>query len=165
MFSSPTSLRNSSTIWCIVWWCFLHSPSFEVHFSSFFLLLFFLVCDKASCTAPWYLSPFGPWNMDQQYGPRAQPSSYPKSQSKPIKATSRSSKLFKRPKERAVDASSHLALPRGLFSACRHRAKLQSFDHTIVCMPGNALGDIAAEHIYWSRNHFQSHSHLKPTYN
>ena len=97
--------------------------------------------------------------------PKAQPLSRPESQSKPIKTTSPSSELFKRPKERAADASSHLALLRGPCLACCHRAKLQSFGHTTVCMPGSALGDIAAEHICWSENHFQNHSHLKPTYN
>ena len=29
-------------------------------------------------------------------------------------------------------------------------------------MPGNALGNIAAEHIYKSGNHFQSHSYHTP---
>ena len=116
---------------------------------------------NSTCTAPWYPSPFGPWNMDQQYGPRAQPPSRPESQTKPIKVTGPSWELFKGPKERATDASSHLALPCGPCSTCRPRARLQSFGHTTICMLGNALGDIAAEHICWSGNHFQSHSHLK----
>jgi len=30
---------------------------------------------------------------------------------------------------------------------------------TIPCMPGNALGSIIAECIYWSGNQFQGHSH------
>ena len=86
--------------------------------------------------------------MGQQYGPRAQSLSRPESQTKPIKATSLSSELFKRPMERATDASSHFALPCGPCSACRPRAKLQSFGHTTVCMPDSVLGNIAVEHIY-----------------
>ena len=29
-------------------------------------------------------------------------------------------------------------------------------------MPDSAFGNIVAEHIYWSGNHFQSHSHHTP---
>ena len=34
-----------------------------------------------------------------------------------------------------------------------------TFKHTIPWIPGSALGSIAAEHIYWSGNQFQGHSH------
>ena len=34
-----------------------------------------------------------------------------------------------------------------------------TFKHSIPCIPDNALGSITAEHIYWSENQFQGHSH------
>ena len=37
-----------------------------------------------------------------------------------------------------------------------------TFKYTIPCIPSSALGSIAAEHIYWSRNQFQGHSHHVP---
>ena len=37
-----------------------------------------------------------------------------------------------------------------------------TFKHTIPCIPDNALGNITAEHIYWSGNQFQGHSHHVP---
>ena len=85
--------------------------------------------------------------MGQQYGPRPRPPSRLGFQSKPIKAMSPYLELFNKPKERAADTSSHLALPRGPCSACRHRAKLQLFSFTTACMPSSALEDIAVEHI------------------
>ena len=37
-----------------------------------------------------------------------------------------------------------------------------TFKHTIPCIPGSALGNIAAKHTYWSGNQFQGHSHHVP---
>ena len=38
----------------------------------------------------------------------------------------------------------------------------KTFRHTIPCIHDSALGSIVAEHIYWSGNQFQRHSHHTP---
>ena len=38
----------------------------------------------------------------------------------------------------------------------------KTFRHTIPCIHDSALGSIVAEHIYWSGNQFQCHSHHTP---
>ena len=44
----------------------------------------------------------------------------------------------------------------------RSNKERMTFKHTIPCIPGSALGNIAAKHTYWSGNQFQGQSHHVP---
>ena len=106
---------------------------------------------------------FGPQNMGQQYDPRLRLPPGPRSQSKPVKVTIPYSV---KPKDRTAGTSSPSA-----FQCCpclksRYRAKQLSFSLSVTCVPGSALGSIAARHAYWSGNQVPEatfitfHSHL-----
>ena len=84
-------------------------------------------------------------NPDLATWPIAPISFYPKPQSKPTWTTGLSFATW--------------SLLRKLFPSNKER---MMFKYTIPCIPSSALGSIAAEHIYWSRNQFQGHSHHVP---
>ena len=70
--------------------------------------------------------------------------------------------IAQKPKEWTINISTHLVSPLGPCSANHSRAIRKTFGYTIPCIPGSALGNIAAKHIYRSGNQFQSHSHHTP---
>ena len=84
-------------------------------------------------------------NPDPAMWPIAPASFYSKPQPKPTRTTGPSFATW-----------SLLGKP---FSSNKER---MTFKHTIPCIPNSALGSIAAEHIYWSGNQFQGHSHHIP---
>ena len=102
---------------------------------------------------PSHPSPFGPWAMDQQYGPGAQPLFCSGSQPEPTKATSPSWVLFKCMRS-GQPILAHILL--GKLSP----NNMQMFGYTALCVPGSALGNFAVEHICYSGNRFQSNLHL-----
>ena len=84
-------------------------------------------------------------NSDSATWPIAPVSFYPKPQSKPTRTIGPSFATW--------------SLLGKLFLSNKER---MTFKHTIPCIPGSALGSIAVEHIYWSGNQFQGHSHHVP---
>ena len=84
-------------------------------------------------------------NPDSATWPIAPVSFYPKPQSKPTWTTSPSFSTW--------------SLLGKLFPSNKER---MTFKLSIPCIPGSALGSIAAEHIYWSGNQFRGHSHHVP---
>ena len=71
-------------------------------------------------------------------------------------------RIAQKPREWTVNIGTRLVSPPSPCSANHSWAIRKTFGHTIPCIPGGALGSIAVEHIYWSGNHFQSHSHHTP---
>ena len=71
-------------------------------------------------------------------------------------------RIAQKPKEWTINISAHLVSPLGPCSANQSRAIRKTFGYTIPCIPDSALGSIAVEHIYWSGNQFQGHSHHAP---
>ena len=71
-------------------------------------------------------------------------------------------RIAQKPKEWTINISTPLVSPPSPCSANHSRAIRKTFGHIIPFILGNALGSIAAEHIYWSGNPFQGHSHHTP---
>ena len=67
--------------------------------------------------------------------------------------------IAQKPREWALNVSTHLVSPPSPYSANHSRAIRKTFGHVIPCILGSALGSIIAEHIYWSGNQFQGHFH------
>ena len=71
-------------------------------------------------------------------------------------------RIAQKPREWIVNISTRLVSPPSPCSANHSRAIRKTFGHVIPCILSSALGSIAAEHIYWSGNQFQGHSHHTP---
>ena len=70
--------------------------------------------------------------------------------------------IAQKPEKWIINISTHLVSPSSPCSANHSRAIKKTFRYTIPCIPGSALGNIAAEYVYWSGNQFHGHSHHTP---
>ena len=71
-------------------------------------------------------------------------------------------RIAPKPEEWTIYISTHLVSPPSHCSVNHFQAIRKAFRYTIPCIPGSALGNIAAEYIYWSGNHFRGHYHHTP---
>ena len=104
------------------------------------------------------------WALDPDLTmwPMASTSFYLRPQPKPTKATIPGLILPKSLRSRQSQLAHTLFCRLGLARRTTSRARRNALEDFISCMLDSASGSIVVEHIYWSGNHFQSHSHHTP---